>query len=1165
METMLLNIQCILLFFLFYAQEGLSRDYSVHPGQNLPRRGKRQSKVTRPALKVTDYHVKCSVVSRYAVTNVQSSIWNQMAVTKEAAFEVDIPSSAFISNFSITSGGKMYVAQVKERATARKIYDAAKKQGKTAGLVATKEREIEKFRVAVSVPPGARMSFCLTYEELLPRRLGRYELSVALRPGQPVSNLTLEVSLAEPTGIAYIKVLPLRTSRLLSDNKAQGNADPPASTQVEESVGCARVRYNPTPQQQVSISPKGLNADFVLQYDVNLTDLIGDIQVFDGYFVHYFAPRGLPVVPKDVIFVIDVSGSMIGTKIKQTKQAMSTILGDLREGDHFNIVTFSDKVHTWKKGQTVRATRQNVRDAKEFVKRIIAEGWTNINAALLSAAQLLNQPSSGSRRVPLVVFLTDGEATIGVTAGDVILSNAKKALGSASLFGLAFGDDADLPLLKRLALDNRGVARMVYEDADAALQLKGFYDEVASPLLSDVQLHYLDQQAFDITRSIFPNYFRGSELVVAGRLQAGLKDFRVSLLASDSKQRMKLENDVLINSTWRSSDCSKAPEGMSSFVRRLWAYFTIKELLLAKLNTTDAVMQKLLADKATNLSLEYNFVTPVTSLVVVKPDVDKAAPTTAKPSAIATTTATVTAKMFAAKRAQSPSISRTNKPNPLKQPKKTSLPPPATKTVKTTAMFSPAATQPPPVPYSGKKPSQNDSKSSSMPPGGKLSSSLVHFPKTVQPSTPGKVSTPSSPSMVSTVASTPPALPGKSSTTPFSTRQAEPESITASTRPDITGTPPTPTPVPAPDLEGNVIKAAEENDIRVANLMPATFAPMPGVTDGPRLWEAAGLLDVSTSIQIQRKDIDLVKDYDVTYDYDYDLNYDAWGNAADTESFVLGNEEDCPLVECLVLLEPPSRLSAEHFSSSADGDPHFVLQLPKQKQNLCFTVDGRANDVLRLVEDPQTGLMVDGHLTGAPPKRGHENRSRTYFDRLNISAAAGRSSAITITVSLDEVVIEGEGRDILSINQTGSIRRQGVTVAVDNHRGCWIELAEDVHFLVLFHHYKHPSYLQMAHLGFYITRGRGLSASTRGLLGQFQHAALSVAAMSHYHHGENNDGTLARGVLRRGSQLLPVTLQDKMLKDTLLRRHAEQCWVVPKSEVERLLGQPYASFVVDAV
>lgn len=137
---------------------------------------------------------------------------------------------------------------------------------------------------------------------------------------------------------------------------------------------------------------------------------------------------------------------------------------------------------------------------------------------------------------------------------------------------------------------------------------------------------------------------------------------------------------------------------------------------------------------------------------------------------------------------------------------------------------------------------------------------------------------------------------------------------------------------------------------------------------------------------------------------------------------------------------------------------------------------------------PPQGIIVDGHLMGAPSKHGVEDRPRTYFDQLTISSATGGSGDITITLSLDAVVVEGEGQDTLPINQQGSVRRQGVTVAVDNHRSCWVELAKGVRFLVLFHHYKHPSYLQMAHLGFYVTDGQGLSASTQGLLGTYTSA-----------------------------------------------------------------------------
>uniref|UniRef100_A0A673MYF9 Inter-alpha-trypsin inhibitor heavy chain family member 6 n=1 Tax=Sinocyclocheilus rhinocerous TaxID=307959 RepID=A0A673MYF9_9TELE len=841
----------------------------------------------------------------------KNTTWNQLHITKEAAFEVDLSSSAFISNFTITSNGKVYVAQVKRRTDARKIYDTAKKQGKTAGLVATKEREIEKFRVAVNLPPGTRVSFTLTYEELLSRRLGRYELSLGLRPGQPVQNISLDVSISERTGISYIRALPLRTNRLLT-NKVQGTLKEPLL-----SCQCFRTKNHKI---------YGLNADFVIQYDVELKDPMGDIQVDDGYFVHYFAPRGLPVVPKDVIFAIDISGSMTGTKIKQTKAAMTTILSDLREGDYFNLITFSDKVYTWKKGRTVRATQQNVRDAKEFVRKIFAEG-TNINAALLSAAQLLNpsshsSSSSGhapsSHRVPMIIFLTDGEATIGETEPDVILRNAQNALGLASLFGLAFGDDADFPMLRRLALENRGVARMVYEDDDAAVQLKGFYDEVASPLLSDIQLSYLDDQVYDITRSLFPNYFQGSELVVTGRLKPGVQDLKVMLTANDSKQKVKVENELplakaVINGTEPSLGCAQALDGIPSFVHRLWAYFTIKELLLAKINTSDVFIQRLLVDKATNLSLKYNFVTPVTSLVVIKPDIDEPEPT--------------------------------------------------------------------------------------------ISSSVL--------ATTSKTST-------STVAG-------------------------------------------------------------------------------------------STNVTNQTS------------------------HAAN-----------------------PTKL---------DGDPHFVVQLPKLHQNLCFTIDGRADDVLRLLEDPDKGIIVDGHLMLAPSKEGLENRTRTFFDRISIIAAKG---GIMITLTLDSVQVEADGKEIetLPTNQRGSVAQHVMRITVEEHHSCWIELGVGVQFLILFHLYNHPKSFQMEHLGFYIVDGKGLSHLTQGLLGQFQHTHMEIIMVSRdqagFHHAQTNKNTsLAMGLLKKGDEHFPVTLQDKNLKDSPRKRHSAQCWVVPKVDVERLLGQSYESYVVD--
>nr|XP_028567196.1 inter-alpha-trypsin inhibitor heavy chain H6 [Podarcis muralis] len=618
-------------FYLFLILSPLCS--TGHPIQiHIPshERSTRQVKTPKTELIISSFLVRSTIVSRYASTQVWTFMSNPHAEAKEAFFDLDLPSSAFISNFTMTINEKIYVAEVKEKHQAKKMYDEARRQGKTAAHVGTKDRETEKFRVSASVEAGGKVAFELTYEELLQRHLGKYQHAISIRPHQVVRNLSVEVSISERTGISYVHVLPLRTSRLLT-NTLRGDAVVPPSTRVEKGTHCAWIVFSPTPQEQAEFSSSGIMGDFVVQYDVTMPDVAGDVQIYNGYFVHFFAPRGLPPVQKDVVFVIDVSGSMYGTKMKQTKKAMHVILSDLHHDDYFNIVTFSDAVNVWMPSHSIQATPQNIRKAKDYVSKMEADGWTDINAALLAAASVFNRssPAAGKvvkeQRIPLIIFLTDGEPTSGVTAGSRILSNAQQALkGTTSLFGLAFGDDADYGLMRRLSLENRGVARRIYEDADATLQLKGFYDEIASPLLYDVELAYLDGVAQDLTQNLFPNYFLGSELVVAGRVKPGASELRVRTTGHGQEGPLSLENDISANATEAAPfGCFGDANQISRFVQRLWAYFTIQDLLQARFRANDTAARRLLTEKATNLSLKYNFVTPVTSLIVVRPDEDR--------------------------------------------------------------------------------------------------------------------------------------------------------------------------------------------------------------------------------------------------------------------------------------------------------------------------------------------------------------------------------------------------------------------------------------------------------------------------------------------------------------------------------------------------------------
>ncbi|XP_048653743.1 inter-alpha-trypsin inhibitor heavy chain H6-like, partial [Marmota marmota marmota] len=118
-----------------------------------------------------------------------------------------------------TINNKVYVAEVKEKRQAKKIYEEAYHQGKTAAHVGIRDRESEKFQISTSLAAGTEVTFALAYEELLQRHQGQYQLMISVRPGQLVSKLNVEVTVSERTGISYVHVPPLRTSRLHTNHR----------------------------------------------------------------------------------------------------------------------------------------------------------------------------------------------------------------------------------------------------------------------------------------------------------------------------------------------------------------------------------------------------------------------------------------------------------------------------------------------------------------------------------------------------------------------------------------------------------------------------------------------------------------------------------------------------------------------------------------------------------------------------------------------------------------------------------------------------------------------------------------------------------------------------------------------------------------------------------
>ena len=147
----------------------------------------------------------------------------------------------------------------------------------------------------------------------------------------------------------------------------------PAVVITRPNARSAHIHYKPTVQMQQQHSAQGIAGRFIVRYDVRRALDTGDIQVINGYFVHALSPADLPPIPKNVMFVLDVSGSMSGRKINQLKEAMNTILDDIRHEDSFNIIKFESSVHYWR-DTMVPATGSNIRAARRFVNEMRASG-----------------------------------------------------------------------------------------------------------------------------------------------------------------------------------------------------------------------------------------------------------------------------------------------------------------------------------------------------------------------------------------------------------------------------------------------------------------------------------------------------------------------------------------------------------------------------------------------------------------------------------------------------------------------------------------------------------------------------------------------------------------------------------------------------------------------
>ncbi|XP_072025346.1 inter-alpha-trypsin inhibitor heavy chain H3-like [Amphiura filiformis] len=556
-----------------------------------------------PPAKIGSIHILSTTTARFTNTSVASKLVNRAPVAQETEVTIRLPDEAFITELLIEVDGKIYRSIVATKRKAQKIYDAARERGQTASQV--KQTTGERGKVYPDIPTT------IAAEE------GFFTNKISIRPNQVIPDLKVNVYITEPQGLKEVTYwLEKEGNELKQEQQASITSSKKA-----------HIQFQPSKEEQLAQSEHGIVGDFVIKYDVVHPISGGKIEVVNGYFVHHFSPEGFSPAMKHVVFVIDVSGSMQGTKIQQTRKAMLTILDQLRKGDTFNIVTFSSGVTTWQSEQMVPVTPDTIKQAKSFAEALRANGMTNFYGGLQRGVSLLDTFHNSTNNIymekslSIVVILSDGQPSSGITSTELIKEKSKEAIkGKYTLFTLGFGNDVDDIFLEKLAGQNRGVYRKIYVDSDSSLQLAGFFDDVATPLLLKIEFNYpsdvIDNNI--ITQTDFPTYFMGSELVVAGKLANGINEVTAEVIMTTTEDGIL--GTLVKGSAQHSETTMLSHHVVGNFTQRLWAYLTIKELLRKRLISDDSEEKEQFKSRALELSLKYHFVTPLTSLVVVKPD-----------------------------------------------------------------------------------------------------------------------------------------------------------------------------------------------------------------------------------------------------------------------------------------------------------------------------------------------------------------------------------------------------------------------------------------------------------------------------------------------------------------------------------------------------------------
>lgn len=537
-------------------------------------------------LEVVSHKVDVVVRDQVATTTVDQTFRNPGTRPAEGTYVFPVPKGAAVSDFTMWVDGEPVTAKLLDADEARRAYEEIVRTLRDPALLEYVGEGAVQARV-FPIPPGGERRIEIAYSQVVPAEAGllryRYPLGTERFSAAPLrqASIRVEVNSDAPIRAVYSPTHDIAVDRRDDHRVVVGweASDVTPSGDFELLVGT---------------SPDAVGANLVSHVD----PVTGK-----GTFLLLAAP-GIAApeqtIAKDVVLVLDTSGSMEGEKLAQAKAALAHILGHLNPDDRFSVVAFSTGARSF--ADDLRPA-SDAPAAIDWVNGLAAEGGTDIDLALQTA-----MAAADPERPTMLLFLTDGLPTEGQTdIGRIRKDVAGVAPDSVRLFSFGVGDDVNTLLLDALSEAHHGRTTYVRPGQPLDEIVSGFYASISAPVLSDVALNIDGATVADVYPRPLPDLFAGSQLVVLGTYEGG-GPVTVTLTGkvNGEPRRYAYDGQSLVTS------------GGEAFLPRLWATRKIGYLLdQIRLNGENPELVKSLVD----LSVRYGIVTPYTSYLITEQDI----------------------------------------------------------------------------------------------------------------------------------------------------------------------------------------------------------------------------------------------------------------------------------------------------------------------------------------------------------------------------------------------------------------------------------------------------------------------------------------------------------------------------------------------------------------